>query len=266
MRARAVTNLRVLFVGGFLSYRALFGWTNPWVFFPILVVAPIFQLLFFAFLGRAAGLEDDRFYVIGNALQLAALPGLFAMTFTITGERRAQTLAAVLATPANRAALFLGRALPVTGNAALVCVISFTGGVLLLHVHIALSSLTGLALVILVTSLSCTGFGFLAGAIGLRMRDAIVLINLMDAALLVFCGVNVPLDGLPGWMRAVGEGLPVTRGLQAARDIAAGGTLADNAGLILGELAIGAAYTAVGFALLRFFEAEARRHATLERS
>lgn len=259
-------NARVFLIGGYLSYRALFGWTNPWVFFPILVVAPLFQLLFFAFLGRAAGLEDDRFYVIGNALQLAALPGLFAMTFTITGERQAQTLAAILATPANRAALFLGRALPVIGNAALVCVISFVGGALLLHVRIAPTALPALALVILVTSISCTGFGLLGGAIGLRMRDAIVLINLMDAALLVFCGVNVPLDGLPGWMRTVAQGLPVTRGLQAARNIAAGQTLGDNAGLVLGELAIGAAYAAVGFALLRFLEAEARRTATLERS
>ena len=83
---------------------------------------------------------------------------------------------------------------------------------------------------------------------------------------LVFCGVNVPLDGLPDWMRSVGQALPVTRGLQAARNIAGGETLADNAGLVLGELAVGAAYAAVGFALLRYLEAEARRHATLERS
>ena len=34
----------------------------------------------------------------------------------------------------------------------------------------------------------------------------------------------------------------------------------------VGELAISGAYVAAGFALLRSFEAEARRHATLERS
>jgi ABC-2 type transport system permease protein len=133
-------------------------------------------------------------------------------------------------------------------------------------VHIPLSTVPALALAILVTSVSCTGFGLFGGAIGLRMRDAIVLINLMDAALLVFCGVNVPLDGLPDWMPAVAQGLPVTRGLQAARNIAGGETLAENAHLILGELAVGAVYTSVGFGLLRYFEAEARRHATLERS
>ena len=108
----------MFFVGGLISYRALFNWLNPWIFFPTLVVAPIFQVLFFAFLGHAAGLESDRFYVIGNALQITALPGFFAMALTITGERYSQTLAPLLATAANRAAVFLGRALPVTANAA----------------------------------------------------------------------------------------------------------------------------------------------------
>jgi ABC-2 type transport system permease protein len=259
-----VTNLRIFFVGGLISYRALFNWLNPWIFLPTLIVAPVFQVLFFAYLGRAAGLESDRFYVIGNALQIAALPGLFAMAFTITGERYSQTLAALLATPANRAAVFLGRALPVTVNAAFVCVVSFVGGALLLHVRVPAASLPSLAAVIVATSLSCTGFGFLGGAIGLRVRDSIVLINLLDAVLLVFCGVNIPLANLPGWMSATAHGLPVTHGLEAARRVAAGERLGDVAGLVLTELAIGAAYAAAGYALLRLLEHESRRRGTLE--
>jgi ABC-2 type transport system permease protein len=261
-----VTNVRIFFVGGLISYRALFNWLNPWIFVPTLVVTPIFQVLFFAYLGRAAGLESDRFYVIGNALQIAALPGIFAMTFTITGERYSQTLAPLLATPANRAVLFLGRALPVTANAVLVSVIAFAGGLLLLRVTLPVRSLPALALVVTVTAVSCTGFGLLGGAIGLRVRDAIVLINLLDAALLVFCGVNIPLDDLPGWMSATAQGLPVTHGLEAARRIAAGDTIGDVGGLVLAELAIGAAYATVGYALLRYLELEARRRATLETS
>ena len=54
-----MNSARVFFRGGVTSYRALFGWLNPWVGVPMLVVAPLFQLLFFAFLGRSAGLESD---------------------------------------------------------------------------------------------------------------------------------------------------------------------------------------------------------------
>lgn len=261
-----MNNVRIFFVGGVIAYRALFNWLNPWIFIPTLIVAPIFQVLFFAFLGRSAGLESDRFYVIGNALQIAALPGLFAMTFAISGERWSQTLSPLLATPANRAAVFLGRALPVVANAALVCVVSFVAGALLLHVHIDASAIPALGVVIAVTSVSCTGFGFICGPLGLRWRDAIIAVNLLDAVLLIFCGVNIPIDSLPGWMQTVSEYLPVTHGLRAARRIADGASLGDVSGLVVAELAIGLTYAAAGFAWLRHLELVARRGATLENS
>ena len=78
-----MTAARIFFVGGLISYRALFGFLNPWIFVPSLLVAPIFQILLFAYIGRSAGLESDKFYVIGNAVQYTAIPCLFAMTQTI---------------------------------------------------------------------------------------------------------------------------------------------------------------------------------------
>ena len=118
-------------------------------------------MLFFVYLGRAASLESDAFYVIGNGFQLAALPALFAMAATIDGERRAQTISTWRAspTPANRAALFIGRSLPVIANAVVVSAIAFVASALLLHVHIAAGSYPSLALLTLVTAISCTGFG-----------------------------------------------------------------------------------------------------------
>jgi ABC-2 type transport system permease protein len=259
-----VTNVRIFFIGGLIAYRGLFNWLNPWIFVPTLIVVPIFQLLFFAFLGRSAGLESDRFYVIGNALQLAALPGLFAMTFAVSGERWSQTLSPLLATPANRAAIFLGRALPVIANAAFVCVVSFVAGALILGVHIDDAAIPSLAVVIAATSFACTGFGMLGAGLGLRWRDAIIAINLADAVLLIFCGVNIPIASLPGWMQATSEYLPVTHGLRAARRVADGAALGDVTGLLLAEMAIGAAYGALGFAWIRYLEGAARRGATLE--
>jgi ABC-2 type transport system permease protein len=259
-----VSNVRVFFVGGLIAYRALFNWLNPWIFVPTLIVQPIFQVLFFAFLGRSAGLESDRFFVVGNALQAAALPGLFAMTFSVSGERWSQTLSPLLATPANRAAIFLGRALPVIANAALVCVVCFVGGALALGVRVEAASIPSLAVVIAATSFSCTGFGMLGAGLGLRWRDAIIAVNLADAVLLVFCGVNIPIGALPGWMQATSEYLPITHGLRAARRVADGTALGDVGGLIAAELAIGAIYGAIGYSFIRYLEGVARRGARLE--
>jgi len=107
------TWFRVFFIGGAISFRALFAWIRPWVYIPTLVLGPTTQVLFFAYLGRTAHLRDDSWFVVGNAVQSASLAALFGMGFAIDGERWTQTLSVVLATPANRAALFLGRALPV---------------------------------------------------------------------------------------------------------------------------------------------------------
>ena len=66
---------RVALVGGLISFRGLFGWLHPAIFVPTLIVPPLFQVLFFAYLGRAAELENDTFYVVGYSIQLAALRG-----------------------------------------------------------------------------------------------------------------------------------------------------------------------------------------------
>jgi len=165
-----VTSLRVFFVGGRMTYRALFYWLTPQIYIPSLLVAPIFQILLFAYIGRSAGLESDEFYVVGNALQYSAIPCLFAMTQMIGGERYQNTLSAILVSPARRIPLFFGRALPVVANGAFVAAFSLAAGTVLLGVDIPLSSVPALALVIVVAAFSCTGLGLMNAAISLRVR------------------------------------------------------------------------------------------------
>jgi ABC-2 type transport system permease protein len=259
-----MTSLRVFFIGGITSYRALFYWMTPWVYVPSLLVAPIFQILLFVYIGRAAGLESDEFYVIGNALQYAAIPCVFAMGFTIGGERYQQTLGSILVSPARRLPLFLGRALPVMLNGAFVAAFSLTVGCLLLGIDVPASAFAPLAVVILVCAFSCTGLGLINGALGLRVRETAVLANIIFGLLLIFTGANVPIDDLPGWMQKISDVVPLTHGIEAARELADGGTFADVAGLVGTEALVGVAYGIVGYGLLRFMEWQSRINATLE--
>ncbi len=82
--------------------------------------------------------------------------------------------------------------------------------------------------------------------------------------MLLVTGANVPLGRLPGWIQAISSGIPLTRGIEAARDIANGASLGDVSHLLAGEAAIGAVYLVVGFGMLRLFEYQGRRTATLE--
>ena len=260
-----MTSLRIFFIGGLMSYRALFTWLRPYELVPTLIVSPICQILLFAYMGRSAGVGTDEFYVVGNALNYAAIPCLFAMGFTVADERYGQTLGIILTTPARRIPLFLGRALPVIVNGWAVALVGVVGGVLFLDVHIPASAWPTLLLVLVAASASCTGLGLLLGAVSLRVRETAVLGNVVFCVLLVFCGVNIALEDLPAWMAAIGQWLPLSHGIEAARELANGSALSSVTGLLLLELGVGVLYTTAGLVLLRYFEEESRRHATLER-
>jgi ABC-2 type transport system permease protein len=256
--------MRLFFAGGLLSYRALFNWIRPITYVTTMLGSPLFQILFFAYLGRFTGLRDDTYFVVGNAVQVSAMSGIYAMTLTIANERYFGTLSPVLATPASRPALFLGRAMPVIANGLLVSVFGFAVGATFLRFHLDAAAIAPLALVLVVTVSSCTGLGMLIGSIGLRARDVFFASNLVYFLMLLVCGVNIPTEELPGALEAVSAVVPMTHGIEAARDVVAGASLADVAGLVLTEAAIGAAYAAAAFGLFRFFELEGRRSAALE--
>jgi len=257
---------RLFFVGGVTSFRALWNWLSPWIYIPTMLISPIFQILLFAYIGRSAQLASDEFFLIGNALQYASIPCLFAMSQMISGERYQNTLSAILVSPAPRIPLFFGRSLPVILNGAFVSAFALAAGSLILGVHLPASSFAPLALVILVAAFSCTGLGLVNGAVSLRIRENAVLNNVIFGFLLIFTGANVPLDALPGWMSTAAQAMPFTHAIEAARQLAAGSSLADVSDLIGAELLIGAVYAVIGYSVLRWFETQARRHATLERS
>jgi ABC-2 type transport system permease protein len=221
--------VRIFAVGGLTSFRALWYWLTPWIYIPTMLVAPIFQILLFAYIGRSAHLRSDEFYVIGNALQYASIPCLFAMGQMIGGERYQNTLSAILVSPAPRIPLFFGRSLPVLLNGAFVA-------------------------------------AFSNAAVSLRIRENAVLNNVIFGFLLIFTGANVPLDALPGWMSTLAQGMPFTHAIKSARELAGGAGLGDVGGLLGAELLVGAVYGVLGYVLLRALELQARRHGTLERS
>jgi ABC-2 type transport system permease protein len=261
-----VYSLRVFLFGGLTSFRALFAWLNPWIYIPSLLIAPIFQILLFTNLGRAANVESDRFFLIGNAIQYIAVPCLFAMGHAIAGERFTNTLGIVLTSPARRIPLFLGRSLPVLLNGCLVAMFSLTVGAALLGEHIPASAWPKIALVVLVAAGSCTGLGMIIAASALRVRETAVASNIMFGFLLVFCGVNVPLGALPGWMVGVSNLLPLTHAIEAARRLADGASLGGVAGLLVHEAIRGVIYFAIGLGALALLERQSRRTASLERS
>lgn len=256
--------LRLLGVGGVLAYRALFNWTTPAMYAGTLLAGPTFQLLFFAYLGRQLGVADDGFFILGNAVLAASNACVFGGTMAVANERRYGTLGHVLLSPRSRTVIFWGRVLPYAGNGLLIAGFTLVMGVLLLGLRFPVAALPGLLLAFATGSLACGFFGLTLGALGLRFRDVWVVSNVSAALLLLLTGVNVPRDTLPQWMISVGQALPITHAAEAARLLAAGRGLGAAAPALGRELLVGAGYALFAAVLLRVFEAESRRRASLE--
>ena len=258
------TWFRIYFIGGLIAFRGLFNWIHPAMYIPTMLGSPLFQLIFFTKLGQYAHAESADFYIVGNSVQVCAMSSVYGMTMAISNERQMQTLGPLLASPANRAAVFLGRGVPVLANGLIVSGFTFAVGTLLLGFRPGLAAVPALALIVVITVASCTAFGMLLGSVGLRAKDVFFAANLAYFLMLLFCGVNIPLHALPGWMSFVGRCLPLTHGIAAARQVAAGAPLTQVAGLVWTEAGIAAAYAAAGFVFFRYLERASRRSAVLD--
>ncbi len=243
-----------------LQYRGLVHWATPGGYVAYKLILPVCQILFFVQLGVfATGRANALYFAIGNALQLAALNGIFGVVQAVANERRYGTLSILLGSPANRLASFLSRALGQVLDGVVAVAVGLATTAILFGLDVRSAQLPLLLLCVVVIALSTSGLGLMLGSLGLVVRDALVIGNVIYYLLLVTCGINFPVASLPVWLRVISYSLPLTRGVQAAREVVLGAGLGQVAPLVAGELAVGAAYAVAGYALFRWLERRARR-------
>ncbi len=258
-------NLRLFWQGALLSYVALFHWMRPIQYMASKILMPLAQMFFFVYLGTyATGADNKSFYVVGNALQIAAVSGIFGMTMSIGGDRDSGTLGYIFGTPANRLVVFMGRAFMNIMDGALGVIIAFVWGVVLMGLDLSQTNIPALALTIVVTTISTCGLGLLMGCLALITVNVMFVNNFVYFLLLLFSGANIPIAQLPVWMQSISYALPLTRGIAAARLLVNGAGLVEITPLLLGELGVGLAYFLVGYILFAVFEVVAKRRGTLE--
>jgi ABC-2 type transport system permease protein len=244
----------------YLQYIALFQWATLRGYIAYKVLLPVTQILFFVELGvYGTGRQNALYFALGNALQVTAQAGLYGTIATVANERQFGTLPMLLASPANRLVTFLSRAIVNVLDGMVTVLVGLGLTVIVFGLDLHRANLWLLALCVLLISLTTAGLGLLFGSLGLIMRDAITIANVVYYLLLVLCGINFPISRLPGLVQVISYGLPLTRGVQAARQVAAGASITQVGGLLLGELLVGVLYALCGYALFRWLEGHARR-------
>jgi ABC-2 type transport system permease protein len=183
---------------------------------------------------------------------------------SIGGDRWEGTLAYLFGTPANRMAMFVGRAFLHLIDGFFGVLLAFGWGVLIFGLDLSAADPATLGLAILISTFSTAGLGLLMGCLSLVTLNVMFINNTVYFMLLVFSGANVPVAVLPNWMQAISFCLPLTRGIAAARLIIRGASLSEVAPLLIGEVVVGTIYALLGYSLFRWFELQAKRRGTLE--
>ncbi|MFZ5818230.1 MAG: ABC transporter permease [Bacillota bacterium] len=248
-----------------LSFRALFGWLNPVIYLSSLVIGPLFQILFFAMVGRYGSPEQSTsWYAVGNAVHGCALTAVFAVGAIFNQERSAGTLGLVLITPRSRMLVFAGRALVLILHGLVTVALGFLLGWAVLGLDLSQTNWPALLLVLLLVTLTSGALGLAVSAFNLVATDVNLVLNTLVAGLLLLAGINFPPEMLPAPLRLLSGALPMTRGVAAARLAVEGVGLADLLPLIQGEALVGLSYLLLGYLLFRALEQQSRRAGTLD--
>ena len=135
---------------------------------------------------------------------------------------------------------------------------------LVVQVTIPLRWAAGLPLVLLVGG--SVGYSLILGGLTLLFKRLEILKEMFQIVVLIFGGVLVPLERMPGWMATIARFLPLTPGVDVLRKILLDQvslvTLASD-GTLLWLVGNAAAYLLLGIVVFRWCEHIAKRRGTL---
>jgi ABC-2 type transport system permease protein len=258
-----MNNLKVFVSSAIFSFRAQFDWLNPAMWITMKFVLSLSQMAFFAFVGVFAG-ASVPFIAIGNALQSLSWNTVFSV-INITGHDKWDgTLPLVLATPAHRMPLFIGRAMIHVLDGLISVAISFAFAAFIFGVNFGQADVLALTLTVFLTAFTMAGFGLFIGGLSFFFRNPMVFANIFTFVLLIFCGVNFPVQSLPTVIQPVSYLFPLTYGITAARSAISGGNLIQIVPTLALQLVVGLAAMVVGFLFFRSFENNARKTGKME--
>jgi len=247
------------------TFVASYAWLSPAAYVTIKFIVPFFQMSFFVFMAKfTLGPEGLAYVAIGNAVQFVAFSTLMGVAITMVGEKWFGTLDLLLASPASRLLIFASRALVHVFDGVLGAVIGLIYGAWLFGVSFAQADLPALAIVLVVSSLTMTSLGLIIASLGLFTRTVEPIMNATYLLVFLLAGISFPIEQLPAALRAVSYLIPLTYGVDAARQAIAGVSLPALFGPLSIMFGLFFVQGAIGYSLFRRFEWLSKRYGTLQ--
>ena len=211
---------------------------------------PIVTLIFYCLLASYSFRATDLTrWVVGNAFLMCTNTCVFGLGRVFTDERYCGRLRSIVAAPCSKLALVLESGVFPALLSSLSVAGGFAVGALVFGVDFSGVNLAAAAAAIHCAMAAATGFGLFLSVMGLLTDSMHLVLNVVSYVLMIFTGAEFPVRQLPAVGQAISRLLPLTRSIRAMNLLfegAAGGILP----LLLGELAVGAAYVLAAWGVL----------------
>lgn len=246
-----------------LSFKALYSYLKPVDYLLFMLIHPLLQLIFFSLLVRYAyGTSDITPWVIGNSFLMASGSSVFVLGTLIRSEKFQGTLQYVLLSPANQLGLFLTRGIFHFFDIFLKVVTGFLIGWLFFGLKIEVTMIPKLLFACVTGIFSGISFGLLLGSFALIIDDIHLFLNCMEQILIIFTGALFSIQKLPEMLQPISRIIPLTRSIQAARNLLSGNS--ENFTLnLLTDIVISFVILILGFGIYQFILRIAKKRATL---
>lgn len=258
-------DVKFFFLQSWMSYRALFSWLNPLAYGMIKIISPILQMIFFSLLaGYVFNTKDISPWIIGNSILLCSKNAVYGVGSVLKEERFMGTLRLIVASPANKFTVFIGRSFMHIFDALITVTVGLLVGAICFGFKLPADRLLLFTIILLISLYSAMAIGQLISCVGLITRDVHLLLNVSEYVLLILTGASFPLSRLPETIQWISRVLPITRGIEAARIVAESGANTKVWQLMAQEFLIGSIYLIAGYILFSYFEKCSRIQGTLD--
>lgn len=209
--------------------------------------------------GGAVDVHSFSGTVVGMMVWSYSSVPIWSMGWMMSQEASTGTLEQLWVNPTGPVSVLVHRAIvnnikQTADTAAVLALVALT-----LPVRLELP-LVPLLVIIPLTVVGMTGFGFALAGVTLLWKRTNQILNLLHFFLLLFTGAMVPLDQLHPALLAFGRTLPLTHGVEAIRAVTVyGKTLGDLTPVLAGLTLNSAVYLAAGIIIFLACDRRARQ-------
>lgn len=228
------------------------------------LVRPIFDLAIVALIYAGGRKDLVPYVVVAIAFNMFLFSTIYYVGEILDRERIRGTLPSLFLTPTSRFSWMAGYAAAGLIETLGRVVVVLLAGMLLFDVRLD-PNIPALLVVFPLYLLSLSGLGLVLSGIGLLIKRANSLSNLISPLVLLVGGVYVPVDDLPTWLRIIARMLPLGYGMDALTAITnEHASLSDVWSSVLPLAFFAVVSPIVGILAFRFLDVMVRRRGEID--